>query len=47
LTFDEKDLPQVINYVQNQPARHAANRLSTTMETIEDDPQPASAGFVG
>jgi putative transposase len=47
LTYDEKDLPQVISYVENQPARHAANRLSAAMETIDEDRQPAEAGFVG
>jgi putative transposase len=46
LTFDEKDLPKVIDYIQNQPARHAANRLSNTMELVAIR-QPSSEGFVG
>jgi putative transposase len=47
LSFDEKDLPQVVNYVENRAACHAANRLSVAMETIVEDLQPAEAGFVG
>ena len=41
LSFGEKNLPDVISYVQNQSARHAANRLWPALETVTDRPQPA------
>jgi REP element-mobilizing transposase RayT len=47
LSFHEKDLAGVLDYVTNQPARHASQRLSAAMETISDQHQPPSGGFVG
>jgi|SRR6476661_6504170 len=32
LSFGERHLPDVVGYVDNQPARHAAGRLWATME---------------
>ena len=43
LSFGEKNLPAVIAYVTNQPARHAAGRLWPTLEAI-DPTQLASTG---
>jgi putative transposase len=40
LSFHEKDLAGVMDYVNNQPARHAAGRLSTTMESLGEDRSP-------
>ena len=48
-SFGEKALPDVVAYVENQPARHATNRLWPALERWAEPskPQPASAGFVG
>jgi REP element-mobilizing transposase RayT len=35
LSFGEKNLPAVVAYVTNQPARHAAGRLWPTLEVID------------
>jgi putative transposase len=40
LSFHEKDLAGVLDYVNNQPARHAARRLSEAMESAGDDSSP-------
>ena len=41
LSFSEKALTDVIAYANNQPARHAANRLWRGMEQVDDSPQLA------
>jgi putative transposase len=46
LSFGEKALPDVIAYLQNQPTRHAAQRLWDALGQTTDRAQPASAGFV-
>jgi putative transposase len=45
LSFGERALADVIEYVTHQRERHAANRLWPTMEQIGDGKQPASAGL--
>jgi putative transposase len=41
LSFGEKALPDVVAYVRDQRARHAAERLWLALERIEDQEQPA------
>jgi putative transposase len=47
LSFGEKNLPDVLAYVRDQPRRHADNRLWPTLERATDQPEPASAGLSG
>jgi REP-associated tyrosine transposase len=47
VSFGEKQLPDVIAYIQHQPERHAANQLWDRIERIDENPEPALAGFVG
>jgi putative transposase len=47
LSFHEKDLAGVLDYVNNQPARHAAHRLSTAMESIGDEKNHAGPKDAG
>lgn len=41
LSFGDKALPDVADYVANQKARHAANRLCLPLERTDDRTQPA------
>ena len=47
VSFGEKNLPDVVAYVENQEARHAQDHLWESLESTEDRFQPASAGLVG
>jgi putative transposase len=46
LSFGEKQLPEVMKYIQIQESRHAAGKLWDKLEQWSDAGQPASAGFV-
>src|SRR4051812_34492912 len=47
VSFGEKQLPHVVAYIRHQPERHAANQLWDRIERIDENPEPALAGFVG
>jgi putative transposase len=38
LSFGEKNLPDVIDYIENQKTRHSANRIWPLLERIDSDP---------
>jgi putative transposase len=41
LSFGEKNLPDVIAYIQNQRRRHAANQLWPALERVSEPEEPA------
>jgi putative transposase len=47
VSFGEKNLPDVVAYVENQEIRHAQDHLWKSLESFEVRPQPPSGGFVG
>jgi putative transposase len=42
VSFGEKNLPDVVAYIQNQRERHAAQRLWDSLEQVTDRPQEPS-----
>jgi putative transposase len=46
LSFGDKQLPDVIRYIEDQPSRHANQREWEKFERWEPEREPASAGFV-